>query len=63
MIVVVSERNGMISLAENGLLSRQISKEVLEEKLFELYKIKPSGISLFPWARRGKGKPKKASKR
>jgi diadenylate cyclase len=63
LIIVVSERNGLISLAENGLLSRQISKEVLEEKLFELYKVKPSRVSFFPWARKGKTKAKKVSKR
>lgn len=49
LVIVVSERNGVISIADNGLLSRQITKEVLEEKLFELYKVKPLRATLFPW--------------
>lgn len=51
LIIVVSEKNGVISVAENGLLSRQVSKEVLEEKLFEFYKVKPLRNVLFPWMR------------
>jgi hypothetical protein len=37
-VFVVSEKTGIISMAENGYLSRNISKEMLEEKLFDLYK-------------------------
>jgi diadenylate cyclase len=38
LVFVVSEKTGIISMAENGYLSRNISKEMLEEKLFDLYK-------------------------
>jgi diadenylate cyclase len=41
LVIVVSEKTGIISIAENGFLSRQITKEMFEEKLFELYRIKP----------------------
>jgi hypothetical protein len=39
---VISEKTGIISIAENGYLSRNISKEMLEEKLFDLYKTRPT---------------------
>jgi diadenylate cyclase len=42
LVIVVSEKTGIISIAENGFLSRQITKEMFEEKLFELYRIKPA---------------------
>jgi diadenylate cyclase len=41
LVFVVSEKTGIISMAENGYLSRNISKEMLEEKLFDLYKACP----------------------
>jgi diadenylate cyclase len=41
LVMVVSEKTGIISIAENGYLSRHISKEMLEEKLFDLYRVKP----------------------
>ncbi|MFH1709577.1 MAG: diadenylate cyclase CdaA [bacterium] len=42
LVFIVSEKTGIISIAENGYLSRNISKEMLEEKLFDLYKARPS---------------------
>ena len=42
IVIVISEKTGIISLAENGLLSRNMSNEMLEEKLFSLYRIRPS---------------------
>ena len=38
LVIVVSERTGTISVAENGYLQRFLSKELLEERLFDLYK-------------------------
>ena len=42
LVFVISEKTGIISIAENGYLSRNISKEMLEEKLFDLYKARPT---------------------
>lgn len=38
-VIIVSERTGIISMADNGYLSRGLSKEMLEEKLFSLYRL------------------------
>lgn len=38
-VIVVSERVGRISIAENGYLTRGISREMLEERLFSLYRM------------------------
>jgi diadenylate cyclase len=40
-VIVVSERAGAISIAENGFLTRGVTKEMLEEKLFSLYRAVP----------------------
>ncbi|NBV41973.1 TIGR00159 family protein, partial [bacterium] len=37
LIIVVSEETGIISLAENGNLTRYLTKESLETRLFNLY--------------------------
>jgi len=47
IVIVVSEKSGIISLAENGLLSRNMTEEMLEEKLFSLYRVKPVIKGLF----------------
>lgn len=47
--VVVSEKTGIISFAENGYLTRYLTKEMLEEKLLSLYKAEKSKPDLFPW--------------
>ena len=54
LVMVVSEKTGIISIAENGYLSRHISKEMLEEKLFELYRVKPSTKDWFKLMRKAK---------
>ncbi len=38
LVIVVSEETGIISLAENGNLTRYLTKEALETRLFNLYK-------------------------
>ncbi|HAR62743.1 MAG: TIGR00159 family protein [Candidatus Margulisiibacteriota bacterium] len=38
LVIVVSEETGIISIAENGTLTRYLSKETLEERLFSSYK-------------------------
>jgi len=50
LVIVVSEKTGIISVAENGYLSRYLTKDQLEEKLFSLYKVekvKAEGFPLF----------------
>jgi diadenylate cyclase len=39
LVIVVSEKSGIISLAENGFLTRYLTKDQLEEKLFSLYRV------------------------
>ncbi|NDD66981.1 TIGR00159 family protein [bacterium] len=47
IIIVVSEETGIISIAENGNLTRYLTKQALETRLFNLYKEdEPSS----PWA-------------
>lgn len=41
LVIVISEQTGTISVAENGYLSRFLTKELLEERLFEIYR--PAG--------------------
>lgn len=38
LVIVISEQTGTISVAENGYLNRFLTKELLEERLFEIYK-------------------------
>jgi len=56
LTVVVSEKTGTISVAENGFLTRFLTKDQLEEKLFSLYKVEkvksegqPLWLNLTPW--------------
>jgi diadenylate cyclase len=49
LVMVVSEKMGIISVAENGQLTRYLTKDLLEEKLFSLYKIEKSKTEPFPW--------------
>jgi diadenylate cyclase len=53
VVIVVSEKTGIISIAQNGLLSRQITKEMLEEKLFEVYRVAPKARTWFSFAKKG----------
>jgi diadenylate cyclase len=48
LVIVVSEKTGIISLAENGYLTRFLTKDLLEEKLFSLYKVEKRKIE-WPW--------------
>ncbi|MFA6431801.1 MAG: diadenylate cyclase, partial [Candidatus Margulisiibacteriota bacterium] len=50
IIIVVSEKTGTVSMAENGYLTRHLTREALEEKLFSLYKVE-KGKAEFPWKR------------
>ena len=52
--IVVSEKSGTISIAENGYLTRFLNREMLEEKLFNLYKGSNSKSEsiLWPWKKR-----------
>jgi diadenylate cyclase len=38
-IIVISERSGTISVAENGYLTRGVTRDMLEEKLFTIYRL------------------------
>ncbi|MFH1684645.1 MAG: diadenylate cyclase CdaA [Candidatus Margulisiibacteriota bacterium] len=49
LVVVVSEKIGTISLAENGYLTRYLTKDQLEEKLFSLYKVEKVKADIFPF--------------
>jgi len=49
LVIVVSEKTGIISLAENGYLTRYLTKDLLEEKLFSLYKVEKENAELAPW--------------
>ena len=49
LVIVVSEKTGIISLAENGYLTRYLTKDQLEEKLFSLYKVEKMKVELFPF--------------
>jgi diadenylate cyclase len=49
LVIVVSERTGTISVAENGFLTRFLTREMLEEKLFNLYKSESPKIDVFSW--------------
>lgn len=49
LVIVVSEKSGIISLAENGFLTRYLTKDQLEEKLFSLYKVEKVKTEIFPF--------------
>lgn len=38
VVIVISEATGTISIAENGYLTRFVTKEMLEEKMFDMYR-------------------------
>lgn len=50
IVIVVSETTGTISMAENGYLTRFLTKEMLEEKLFSLHREQKIDFHL-PWKR------------
>ena len=49
LVVVVSEKTGIISIAENGYLAQNLTRDLLEEKLFSLYKVERARFNTFPW--------------
>lgn len=55
IIIVISETSGTISIAENGYLTRFLTREMLEEKLFTLYREQYSKFELQnPWSKKKK---------
>jgi len=52
LVIVISEKTGIISVAENGYLSRGMTKETLEEKLFEMYRVRPLIKEWLPWRKK-----------
>ncbi len=53
LVIAVSEQNGAISVAENGCLNSFLTKEQLEERLFDMYKPEEKKIK-FPFHLRKK---------
>ncbi len=50
LVLVVSEKTGVISMAENGYLTRFLTKEMLEEKLFSMFsRHLPHKINFLSW--------------
>ncbi|MBN3033575.1 MAG: diadenylate cyclase CdaA [Candidatus Saganbacteria bacterium] len=49
LVIVVSEKNGQISVAENGCLAQNQTRVQLEEKLFSLYKAERARSKGLPW--------------
>ncbi len=55
IVIVISETTGTISIAENGYLTRFLTREMLEEKLFSLYREQYSKVEInFPWLNKKK---------
>jgi len=55
LVIVVSESTGTISLAENGYLTRFVTREMLEEKLFSFYREQYSRLEVkLPWLKKKK---------
>ncbi|MBU0574314.1 MAG: diadenylate cyclase CdaA [Candidatus Margulisbacteria bacterium] len=55
IVIVISEQTGTISFAENGYLTRFVTKEMLEEKLFGMYRDQyPKFDIKIPWKKKKK---------
>lgn len=55
IVIVISETTGTISIAENGYLTRFLTREMLEERLFSLYRELYSKVELaIPWSKKKK---------
>jgi len=53
LAIVISETTGTLSLAENGYLTRFLTREMLEEKLFSLYREQYPKVEFrWPWQRK-----------
>jgi diadenylate cyclase len=48
--IVVSERMETISIAENGYLSRSLTREMLEEKIITLFEPSSPKAEILPWS-------------
>lgn len=51
IVIVVSENSGIISLAEDGVLVRYMSRESLEEKLLTLFQKGKRKLSIINWVK------------
>lgn len=49
LVIIVSEKTGIISLAENGYLTRYLTRDQLEEQLFSLYKVEKVKSDVLPF--------------
>ncbi len=49
LVIVISEKTGTVSVAENGYLTQNVAQDQLEEKLYSLYKVERSRAEGFPW--------------
>jgi len=51
VVIVISEETGSISLAENGILTRFLTKETLEERMLNIYQndFRRDGLNLISW--------------
>ncbi|MFH0887407.1 MAG: DNA integrity scanning protein DisA nucleotide-binding domain protein, partial [bacterium] len=60
LVIIVSERTGTISIAENGYITRFLTKDMLSEKIFSAFS-SGSSLNLFSWFRRNpeKDEPQK----
>ncbi|MBI5700707.1 TIGR00159 family protein [Candidatus Saganbacteria bacterium] len=55
IVIVISESTGTLSIAEEGYLTRFLTREMLEEKLFSLYREQFSKIEIgLPWPKKKK---------
>lgn len=52
VVIVVSEETGIISIAENGTLTRYLAKETLEERLFDSFHMRDSKKNSFGFFKR-----------
>ncbi len=53
--IIVSESTGTISIAENGYLTRYVTREMLEERLFSMYREMFPRMDLhLPWSKKKK---------
>ncbi|MCX5750605.1 MAG: diadenylate cyclase CdaA [Candidatus Saganbacteria bacterium] len=50
VVIVVSERMETISIAENGYLTRSLSRDMLEEKILHLFEPASTKSEILPWS-------------
>lgn len=55
IVIIISETTGTISFAENGYLTRFLTREMIEERLFSLYREQHAKIDMdIPWPKKKK---------